>query len=316
MSSGRNKGGGIPAFIQSPGLVAKSGLKMKQQQQIPTMTADYMDAVHVLNEGLMNQACSILLDDANENGEKKLLEMYQRCDQAYQVIKKHAPANINPSSINGTSTITGGIPGAPNLNIPLASSTKNGVPGVGPGIRPKLKKMGGGDRGGLGGSERSLGTGMVPMRRGLMSASQKPSSSQLKSLNTLSDDSNILPPASKKQRVSPKNAGSGGNGSNSSIETAGAGSGSGGSGDKVMAPPQSALKFLAKLNRGGGDKKELKKKSSPPSSTDGDDGDDSEEGDSGIEERKSNNSSPPPPPTRKNPSRGSSVHRRGSTGPI
>jgi hypothetical protein len=269
MSSSRK---GIPAAaIQSP-IGTNKGMKMK----IPSMTAEYMEAMQTLNETNLNQACNILLDDQNDNVDK-LLDLYNKCNQAYKVIKKQQPAT------NAGNMTASGLPGAPNLNMP-ASKKGNGVAAA----RPKLKKVGTG----TGTSTNKVGN--VPLRRTMpkpTTGSMKnslPSAGSLKSLNSSAllknslhspsssfiDDMNILPPASKKARVSPTG------------------------GEKVMAPPQAALNFLAKLNKD----KEAKANQT-------------KDKDAKNTNSKGSNEAPEPrSPVRKNPPRGSMHHRR-SSGP-
>jgi hypothetical protein len=259
MSSTRK--GVTPAAIQSP-VGSNKGMKMK----IPTMTADYMEAMHTLNESTLNQACAILLDEQNENVDK-LLDIYYKCDQAYKVIKKQQPVTSTTSNMT-----TSGLPGAPNLNLP---ASKKGAGAAA--ARPKLKKIGAG----AGTSTNKVGN--VPLRRTLAkpstgalknvlpsTGSLKPSGSPSGSLknsshspSSSSDDMNILPPASKKARLSPTG------------------------GEKVMAPPQAALNFLAKLNKDKEAKNNTKVSGEAPE---------------------------PRSPLRKNPPRGTMHHRR-SSGP-
>jgi len=82
-----------------------------------TISAEYIEAIGVLNEGALNQACELALDNTNLDVEP-LLELFHKCDEALKVIKKQQPTVPTPAVMH---------PGAPSLNAraaPRGSLTK------------------------------------------------------------------------------------------------------------------------------------------------------------------------------------------------
>jgi hypothetical protein len=161
-----------------------------------TISAEYIEAIHVLNEGTLNQACDLLLDDTHLE-EEKILELYCKCEDALKVIQKQQP--IVPSSPMMLP------PGAPNLNAPriIAAAQRS---------LPKLNKK-------SLSLVASSSKGVIPMRR--TSLLKNPSNRLVRERS----EGDAPFHENKKARVSPPAP------------------------DGVMAPPPSALNFLAKLNK-------------------------------------------------------------------
>ena len=116
---------------------------MQQQQQEKRLksatgiTTEYVEAVSLLNESTMNSACELVLQEGDGVGDAsssadKLLEMYHKCDAAFQVIQKQQPAALVAAAMTSTVATPGNkrnlgrhgalMPGAPSL-ARVASST-------------------------------------------------------------------------------------------------------------------------------------------------------------------------------------------------
>jgi hypothetical protein len=123
-----------------------------------------MEAIHIMNESTMVQACDLLLserdyqqtqgnggdndDDEEPSDQDKLLELFSKCKTALKVISKQQATLSSLSNTNSSM-----MPGAPNLGAPLplsrGTSTTPRVVGI-PKLKPKTS---------------SSKQGMVPMRR-------------------------------------------------------------------------------------------------------------------------------------------------------
>jgi hypothetical protein len=205
-----------------------------------TMTPEYVEAIHIMNESTMAQACDLLLSDRDYQESKqgnggdvepsdqdKLLELFSKCETALKVISKQ---QTTLSSLS-----VGSMPGAPALAPPLARGAS--APRVA-GVPKQLKQ------------------GIVPMRRTvnrttqaatiIPGANNKPVKRPMereRSDSSLRDDagassqqssstSSQQSSANKKLKVSPT-------ASKSVLATS----------KSVLAPPPGALNFLAKLNK-------------------------------------------------------------------
>jgi hypothetical protein len=254
------------------------------------MSPEYMESIHVLNENTLNEACDLLLDDTDDSS-SKLLELYYKCESAYEVIRKQQPQAIMKLP-----------PGAPNLNAPAPASR------VAPSARPlpKLHKKNS-LLGSIAGNKPGVSSLTMPaaMRRGVMNVNGKPPPSLTKPSNgrlvrERSEAESIDSSASNKK---PRMSSSSNSSSNSSYQQQ----------QETSTPPPFALNFLAKLNKGGGDnpssnnntKPEQQAPPEPPSPP------------KRKNPARSNNNNtkpelappePPAPPKRKNPAR--SQHRR------
>jgi len=171
----------------------------------------------------MRQACEWLMDDDDVEADEKILEAYYKCESALKIIQKQQPAM---SSLTASPVPL--PPGAPNLNVLNGRSSlqqtpvpQSQAPGQAPhrGSLPKLTS--------LTASKKPIAKGgVIPMRR---TAMPKPRSTMR--TEGSSDDSTAGQPMSKKARLaaSPATTPS----------------------ENPRAPPQSALNFLAKLNKDG-----------------------------------------------------------------
>ena len=218
------------------------------------LTPEYMEAMQIMTERNMSQACEWLLserdydDETNgknnsindgdestdSSGEKsdqtKLLEFFGRCQHAMKAIEKQV-ANTPLSPV---------LPSAPSL---APSSRVGGVGAQSRGSLPKLKQKAGGV---MAGSSKQ---GVIPMRArttanhmmnrtaatgggGQPQSAMKRGMEREASLSSLGDEGSVSSSgdnvSNKKARLSPPTTGK-----------------------DVKAPPPSALNFLAKLNKDG-----------------------------------------------------------------
>lgn len=146
-----------------------------------TISAEYIDAIHLLNESTLNNACEILLDDTNSDDEK-LLELYYKCEDALKVIQKQQPTVPSSPMLP---------PGAPNLNAPRTTAPPQRS-------LPKLNKKT------L--SMAASSKGVIPMRRTALnkpSLSKLPSKPQPKARERERSEGDVPFPENKKARLSP-----------------------------------------------------------------------------------------------------------------
>jgi hypothetical protein len=149
----------VSSLSPVPGRVPKS----------PIISAEYMEAIHILNENTLNQACDWLLDDTFMEADK-LLETYHKCENALKVIQKQQPTPSSPGALP---------PGAPNLNAPSMRAPQHR------GSLPKLA------------IKKSIAKGgVMPMRRTVMT---KPGGR----ITRERSDSDVDLGPNKKARVSP-----------------------------------------------------------------------------------------------------------------
>ena len=316
----RKTGGSVPGGLAAVAQQRASAAKA------PLPSSQYLDAINVLCEATMLEACALALsekdyeetpvDDAfggeeqpppSKSDYKKLLEIEKKCRHAAKVVHKEAiPA---PSAMMPPSLPT--IPAARvNLNSVAAkkSAKMGGVEMMRAGKNIAAPVMLGGGSGGGGKA------GVVPLRRGSMAGSRPMASNPNKRTmaqqqhqlhhsesdeSSLGSERNGNNPAHKKARLA---------GSSSAVGVA-----------SSDAPPPSALTFLKMLNKdpsvvaeGSGGGKQTKNKGESKASGSGKDkekvtGDDSSDREGG---NKSDNSDTDRSPssqregTRKNPSRG------------
>ena len=306
--TGSNTAGGLAAVAQQRAASAK------QQTSLPS--SQYLDAINILSEATILEACALALsekdyeeeqDNSGEKSEfKKLLELEKKCRHAVKVVHKEAipaPSAMMPPSmptipasrVNPGAAAKKSATGKTLGNAPKALLGKNvaPTPGVGkPGVVPIR-------RGSLAGSRPIV----LPGKR-VMPQQLKRSESEESSLGGSEPNGN---PANKKARLTTSAGGGGGPSSLSSSE---------GKGD---APPASALDFLKKLNQEKAapvtaTAAETTSTSKPPKSKGeskassnkekvSNDGNNSD-GEGNTSETSDQDRSPPREGTRKNPSRG------------
>jgi hypothetical protein len=228
-----------------PGSVTAPAARVVQSQSTTTTTApEYMEAIHILNESTMIQACDLVLserdyqegngddnDDDEPSDQDKLLELFSKCKSALKVISKHQQqqqATLSSLSIGGNSSML--MPGTPlSLAPPLSRGTTTTVPRVNTGGVTKQLKQ-----------KTSSKQGLVPMRRTVKRPLERdrsdggPDSSLREDAggggDTLTTTSSSSPHqqssnSHKKSKVSPTAS------------------------KTILAPPPGALNFLAKLNK-------------------------------------------------------------------
>jgi hypothetical protein len=110
-----------------------NGLNNSLKHNLP---AEYLDAINVLNENTLNQACELVLldnDDAASSA-NKLLEVYHKCESAFSVVQKQTYPSPLPS-LTGISSASGvivnsGMAPAPRGTLNKKLSTINNKHGV------------------------------------------------------------------------------------------------------------------------------------------------------------------------------------------
>lgn len=312
----RKTGGNVPG-----GLVA-----VAQQRASTLPSSQYLDAINVLCEANIIEACTLALsakdyeetsvDDATGGEEqqpppksdyKKLLELEKKCRHAAKVVHREAipaPSAMMPPSLPA-------IPAARvNLNPVAAkkSAKMGGVEMMRAGKSIAAPGMLGGGSGG-GGKAGAGKAGVVPLRRGSMAGSRPMASNPNK--RTMAQQQHPLHHSESDE----SSLGSERNGSNPAHKKARlAGSAAGAA--PSDAPPPSALTFLKMLNKdssvaaeGGAGKQTNNKGESKASGKDrekvtGDDNSDKEGGDKSDNSDTDRNPSSQREGTRKNPSRG------------
>jgi len=84
-----------PPLTRKGSLIGSSPVPSRTMKTTPTLTPEYTEAVQLLSEQRLNQACGWLLDDSEDTADantEKLLDLYDKASQACQVLKKqHAP---------------------------------------------------------------------------------------------------------------------------------------------------------------------------------------------------------------------------------
>lgn len=221
------------------------------------LSPEYMEAMHIMNESNMAEACELLLserdyeDDANfsgnsssnsetpnGNGEKsdqtKLLEFFGRCQHAMKAIEKQV-ANTPLSPL---------MPSAPSLAPSRGAGSQSHR-----GSLPKLKQKPG--------VATSSKQGVIPMRR---------TTPHMMNRTAAGGQTNMKRGIERETSLSSLGGGSiggggGGGGGDDAASYSSVGSGDNANkkarlspptaGKEVKAPPPSALNFLAKLNKDG-----------------------------------------------------------------
>ena len=243
---------------------ASGGISAASRMIQSGVTPEYMEAVHILNESTMSQACDLLLSerDYQEKGDgsmevsdqEKLLELYNKCYDAWKVIEKQQ------------ATVSATLPGAPSLLAPPPA------PRLGAPVTAAVGAIGGTTAGNRGVStlpklkQKTVVAGkqgiIPPMRaRGSLTRGSSitgtipPKPPGKRALEREKSDSSLRDDASH------NSAGSGGS---SSINNSGGHNVTSSKKARlsppllkdVKAPPPSALNFLAKLNQDPKDKKQ------------------------------------------------------------
>ena len=183
---------------------------LNSSNKTPPMSAEYLDALKILSEETMSQACALMLSE--ESNQDQLLSLYVKCKNASEVVQREAPIMEPPPTIPS-------VPASRSLAANRAQAKPLGskvVPTVGTAAKSIMPR------------------GMV--RMALMSskrghAATHEASDGSSSLNP-TDTSRVLPNP-KKPRPQPRST------SPPLNTTEG----------NVKAPPPNALDFLAKLNK-------------------------------------------------------------------
>ena len=209
-----------------------------------TMTPEYMEAIHIMNESTMVQACDLLLserdyeeskegnggDDDEPSDQDKLLELFSKCKTALKVISKQ---QVTISSLS-----IGGMPGAPAL-APLARGVS--VPLRVAGAPKQLKQ------------KTTSKQGIVPMRRTVNRTAQTQAAAAVipGSINKLvkrplereRSDSSIRDDTGASIQQSSSTSSQQSSSTNKKFKVSPTAS------QNIFAPPPGALNFLAKLNK-------------------------------------------------------------------
>jgi hypothetical protein len=83
------------------GPTGHQSLAPRMAVKIPVVTAEYTEALRVLNDETMSQACALLLSErdyeepAGKSDHEELLALYAKCRNAAAVIKREAPAELH-----------------------------------------------------------------------------------------------------------------------------------------------------------------------------------------------------------------------------
>jgi hypothetical protein len=226
--------GGLASVVQQRAAAKQGG----GSSFLPS--AQYLDALNVLCEATMAEACSLLLSEKDYEGEtndradyKKLLEIEKKCRDAVKVIHKEAPAApaMMPPTMPTLPTNRSNNPTvkkAPGGGIKSIGNIPKGVIGksIAPSVAAKAANM----------TRRGSMTITGPSRPAPSLQGKRAMAQQLHRAE--SDDSSVgssgvgVKPANKKARLAAPSS------------TAAAGTEEMGG-----APPPSALNFLKKLNK-------------------------------------------------------------------
>jgi hypothetical protein len=108
-----------------------NGLNNSLKHNLP---AEYLDAINVLNENTLNQACELVLleNDDTASSASKLLEVYHKCQSAFSVVQKQTYPSALPS-LTGISSASGIIVNsamAPRSTLNKKLSINNNKHGV------------------------------------------------------------------------------------------------------------------------------------------------------------------------------------------
>jgi hypothetical protein len=237
--------------------------------QQSSLSPEYMEAMQIMNEANMSYACELLLSErdfddstksaktdtdttavagADQDNDKKsdytkLLELYSKCQSAMKVITK---------TVANTASLTVPIPSAPLL---VAPASRSGVGGPRLAGLPKLKQ-----KAGVGAAVTAASSkqGVVPLRRGMnmsmtnvnrtTTTAAPPGSSSLKPSMPMKRP---MERETSHSSVATEDSGAGGVGATANSAKKARLSPTTTSND-VMAPPPSALNFLARLNKDAG----------------------------------------------------------------
>jgi hypothetical protein len=238
--------------------------------QQSSLSPEYMEAMQIMNEANMSYACELLLSErdfdestksadtdtdttavvgADQDNDKqsdytKLLELYSKCQSAMKVITK---------TVADTASLTVPIPSAPLL---VAPASRSGVGGPRLAGLPKLKQKAGG---GVAVTAASSKQGVVPLRRGM--------NMSMTNMNRTTTTTAAPPGSLSLKPLMPMKRPMERETSHSSVATEDSGAGGAGAtvnsakkarlsptttSNDVMAPPPSALNFLARLNKDAG----------------------------------------------------------------
>lgn len=183
------------------------------------MSTEYAEAVKLLDEATMTQACECLLKDDDDDGDgdaavEQLLQVYYKCESAWKVIQQQRHPTDGISSISS-------MPLAPTL---LPS------PGGGVVLPPR--------RGSLPPNPTKKSSvskgGVIPMRR---TVAMKPPVANKKARTNSISSTPTTPTTPTNPQQSPSTSAAAANNNNNN--------------SNPLAPPPSALHFLAKLNHDG-----------------------------------------------------------------